>query len=44
VTAHGGKAVEPGNTPLLVEMQTCTATKEINMALPKKTLNQSSLR
>ena len=37
MTAHGGKELEQENTlSLLVEIQTCTATMEHNMAVPTK--------
>jgi hypothetical protein len=35
MTAHAGGSMERGdNHPLLVEVQTCTATTEISMKVP----------
>jgi hypothetical protein len=45
VTAYAGKDVKQGSTsPLLVGMQTCTTTLEINMAVSKKNGIQETSR
>ena len=45
MTTYAGEDVEQGNTPQLqVEMQTCTVTMEINIAVSQKIGNQTTSR
>ena len=44
-TSYADKDMEQGNVlPLLMEVQICTATVEINIAVLQKTGNQSTAR